>query len=516
MGKGTKVIKNTIFLYVKMVVVILMELISIRIILSALGDEDFGIFNVVGGTIAMLGFLNSTMANATNRFMSYAEGEGNSIKKKQIFNISIILHALIAVCTASVLLGIMPILFNNVLTIPESKIFAAKIVYLLMIVSSSITIVNVPYDAVMNTHENMLYYSIMGIFEAILKLGAAVSCMFVMKDKLIVYGIAISIIPLITLTIMKIYCHKHYQECILAPIKYWNFSLLKDIASFSGWNFLTACSSLVTVQGLGIVLNHFWGATYNAAQAIGNKFNGLLNQFASNLMKSLNPVIIKSAGAKKSNDMTNFTLLGCKYSTLVCMLFGIPFMLEMHYLLSVWLTSTPAWAIAFCNLQIINIIIVQLTNTAATSVYAKGNIKSYAIFKSITNLLPIIITSVLFYMHASPYWTYIPMIIVGSIGGGIVIMYYSNKFCQISTTLYFKRVLCPIILVGSMMFISGHIVVSMIEESALRLILTCCITTIALSVFTFLSMKKQERMYTREIILKAASTFIKRMKWYSI
>lgn len=233
MSTITRVMKNTGFLYVKMGVTVFISLYTTRLILSSLGASDFGIFNIIGGAIVMLGFLNSTMANATQRFMSYAEGKGDLLKKRQIFNVSFILHVGVAILTGLILLVAMYPFFNGVLNIPEERVLAAKIIYLSAMVSTLLTIVNVPYDAVMNAHENMLYYSLIGIFECILKLAVAYACVYTSNDKLIVYGVLMALIPLVTLTIMKFYCHHKYNECVFDIKKYWDNDLLKQITSFS-------------------------------------------------------------------------------------------------------------------------------------------------------------------------------------------------------------------------------------------------------------------------------------------
>lgn len=240
-----------------MAVTVFISLYTTRLILSSLGASDFGIFNIIGGAIVMLGFLNATMANATQRFMSYAEGEGNLIKKRQIFNVSIVLHIGVAVFTCILLLIVMHLLFNGVFNIPVQRIFAAKVIYLSAVASTVLTIINVPYDSVVNAHENMLYYSLIGIFECLLRLAIAFVCVYTNSDKLIVYGVLTAMIPLITLTIMKIYCHRKYDECVFSIRKYWDSNLLKRITSFFSWNFLTAISSLVSYYGSGLVLNHF-------------------------------------------------------------------------------------------------------------------------------------------------------------------------------------------------------------------------------------------------------------------
>lgn len=480
MSTSTRVIKNTTYLYIKMIITIFVSLYTTRLILNSLGASDFGVFNVVGGAIAMLGFLNSTLANATQRFMSYAEGEGKMEKKRSIFNVSVVLHVAIAILTVLILLVAMYPLFNGIFNIEPNRVYAARIVYLSLIFSTVLTIINVPYDAVMNAHENMLYYSIVGIFEAILKLGVAYACVYTSGDKLIVYGILMACIPLITLSIMKVYCHRHYEECIIAPRRYWDGSLLKQISGFFGWNFLTAISSLFTAQGIGIVLNHFFGSVLNAAQGIAHQVNGALSNFSVNMMKALNPVIVKSAGAGNLGAMNRATIAGCKFSALLTMFFGIPLSIEVQYVLRIWLKDVPEWAAVFVVLQLVQTIITQMATSASTAVYAHGDIKAYAIWKSLMNAMPVFLTWIAFRMGGGPLWLYIPLIVVWAIGGNIVIVYYAKKKCGLNVGEYVSKVLQPLVGTSVVMTIMGGLSYYYLSEGFLRLVITCTATSTGL------------------------------------
>lgn len=483
MSTTTRVIKNTGFLYVKMGITVFISLYTTRLILASLGASDFGVFNIVGGAITMLGFLNSTMANATQRFMSYAEGANDLLKKKQVFNVSMVLHIGIALLTGLILLAAMYPLFNGIFNIQPDRIFAAEVIYLSLVVSTMFTIVNVPYDAVMNAHENMLYYALIGIFEAFLKLIVAFACVYTTSDKLIVYGILMAIIPFITLTIMKIYCHRKYEECFIGFKKYWSRGLVKDIASFSGWNFLTAISSLASYYGSGLVLNHFFGTILNAAQGIANQVNGQMSTFSLNLMKAVNPVIVKRAGAQDVEAMNKATLASGKYSTLLIVFFAIPFMLEMHYVLNVWLKDVPEWTSLFCCLQLVITIICQMASSAATSIYAQGNIKWYAIYKSVMNVVPIIATYIAYIFGGAPYWLYIAMITIWAIGGNIVIIRYANKVSNLKIIAFFREIVFPVISVVILMLALGYLPQLLMVEGFYRLIVSCVITSL---VFIFM------------------------------
>ena len=480
MGTSNKIIKNTLFLYIKMGITVFISLYSTRLILQSLGATDFGIFNVVGGTITMLGFLNSTLAYATQRYMSYSQGEGDIVNQCKIFNVSIVLHLIIAIVTAILLASITGPLFESVLNIPNDRIHASKIIYYGLICSTVLTIINAPYDAVMNAHENMLYYSIIGIFESFLRLAIAIYCIHTQHDKLIIFGLLSALVPLITLSIMKVYCHHQYSECKIAITKYFDYKLLKDISIFSGWNFLTAISSLFSVQGLNIVLNHFFGSKLNASQAIAAQLNGQLSAFSANLMKALNPVITKNAGSNSLEQMNRIALIGCKYNTLLIVFFAIPAMIEMPYILQLWIKDIPNWTILFCRLILIQTIILKMSDSISTAVYAMGNIKSFTIVKSIVNIFPLIFTYISFYYGGEPYWLYIFLIAFWAIGGNIVIVFFATKQCSLSFLEYVKQVIIPISLISVITFVSGYVIHLCMPICIGRLVLVIAITSISL------------------------------------
>lgn len=477
MTTSVRVAKNTGFLYFRMGVSILISLYSTRLILAALGEIDFGIFNVIGGSVAMMGFLNSTLANATQRFMSFAEGKGDIISQKKIFNISIILHFIIAIITVLLLLAILPILFDRILNIPSDKIYSAKIVFGLLIISTALTIITVPYDAILNAHENMFYYAVVGILESLLKLGIAFICVYVIGNKLIIYSILMVILPIITFTIMAIYCHSHYSECKFALVLYWDKDVVKKIAKFSGWNILTAVSYLFTIQGLSLVLNHFFGTLLNAAQGIANQVNGQLSALSNNMMKALSPVIVKRTANASVESVMIATYTGSKFSAILILLFAVPICLKMNFILSIWLEEIPRWTGIFCQLQLIQTVIIQIASPIATAIYGRGDIRNYAIWKSVMNILPIVLSIFAFCFEASPIWIYISLIISMGLGGDIVILYFGKEKCSLSPKIFFKKVINPIIGMSAMMILSGYIFNTIVDVENLITLFLCFIVT---------------------------------------
>lgn len=497
---ANRVIKNTGYLYAKMAITMFVSLYTTRLILNSLGASDFGIYNIVGGAIAMLGFLNASMASATQRFMSYAEGEGDKEKQKYIFNISVVLHAGIAVFVAIVLLVVGYFFFNGILNIPAERMGAAKVVYLSLIISTLLTVMNVPYDAVMNAHENMRYYALVGILESFLKLAVAFACVDASGDKLIVYGVLMTCIPLFTLSIMKVYCHKHYEECVIKPRIYWDVKLVKEMTTFAGWNFFSAASSMVSQYGLGIVLNNFWGALLNAAQGIANQLSGMLMVFCNTMLKALNPVIAKSKGQGDDALMYKATFSGCKYSYLLLAVFAIPFILEMPAILKLWLKNVPDWAVLFARLQLARSLVEQLTIAISTMISANGKIKTYSLVKSVLSLLPIVLTYIAYSFAGSPASMYFFWILCNGVVAGFFSLYYAKKLCGISISQFISAVIVPCVVITVAMFIGGSLVLTWCAPSLLRIVVTTFITTILFVLFLAVCSTKEERKLVVSII----------------
>lgn len=287
MSTSANIIKNTGFLYAKMGITVFISLYTTRLILNALGAADFGIYGVVGGAITMLGFLNSAMASATQRFMSYSEGEGDKRKQKSVFNSSLVLHWIIAIVVALLLEGAMFIFFGGMLNIEPDRVEAAKWIYHFAVISTLFTIITVPYDAAINAHENMLYYAIVGILESVLKLLAAIIIVYSQSDKLILYGLFMAGITILMLVIKQVYCQIHYTECRIALKEYVNRTTLKDISGFAGWNFIGSMGTLLGNCGGSIVINHFFGTAINAAENVGAQLRGQMMAFQTICSKPL-------------------------------------------------------------------------------------------------------------------------------------------------------------------------------------------------------------------------------------
>lgn len=494
MSSSTRIIKNTGYLYAKMGITMFISLYTTRLILNALGASDFGIFNIVGGAIGMLGFLHAALAGATQRFMSYAEGEGNERKLKSIFNVSLVLHFSISLIVGVVFIIAGYFFFNGILNIQPERIGAAKIVYGSFIISTMFSVMSVPYDAVLNAHENMKYYSLIGVIESLLKLVVAFITVYYSSDKLIIYGLLMAVIPLVSLTIMRIYCHKHYVECVVAPRKYWDKGIMKEVTAFAGWNFLGTSSSMFGNYGLGIVVNHFFGTIVNAAIGVAGQLNGQLLSFSNNMMKAVNPVIVKREGGNDRSGMLRFSFLGCKYSFLLLAFFAIPFLIETHYVLRLWLKNVPEYSVIFLRLQLFKALLELLTVGLGTSLAATGKIKEINTYSIFLNLLPLPILWYLFSLGFPPYWMYIIAAIFMTFGGSAFKLYYSIKYCSLKINEFNREVLYPAAICFFPSFILGLALTFLMEEGLVRLLFCTALTcTSFIAILYFFIFTRQER-----------------------
>lgn len=479
-GTANRVIKNTGFLYAKMGVTMFISLYTTRLILNSLGVSDFGIFNIVGGAIAMLGFLNAAMAGATQRFMSYCEGEGDKEKQKRIFNISLMLHLFVALTIGIVLFIAGLFFFSGFLNIPPDRMTAARVVYGSLIISTVFTVMTVPYDATMNAHENMKYYALIGIIESLLKLSVAVIVVYTSSDKLIVYGILMACIPIVSLTIMRIYCHKKYEECLIAPKQYWDKTLMKEMTGFAGWNFLGTASSMISQYGLGLVINVFYGPIANAAQGIALQVSGQAGALGLHISKSLQPVIVKSVSTHDRTLTLKSISLGTKAMLFVETICFLPFIIETNYILRLWLKTVPANAGIFVILLLLTNLIDTTYLFLGTCIGATGKIKYYQRANSIIAFAPILISLAAFSMGAPVYTIYIATIITASLKL-LCHCYYSNKLCKITFSYIYHNILKGYGLSFFLACIVGIGVASILPSGLERFIVN---TALCLSTFT--------------------------------
>jgi len=447
MSTSKRIMINSSFLYLKMILTLFITLYTTRILLEALGKSDFGLFNVIAGFTIMLTFFNIALTTSSQRFMSVAQGEGVFSKQISIFNISIVLHMFAAILIA-ILLKISGLyIFDGFLNIDSNRIESAKIVFNFVILTTVFGILSVPFDASINAHEKMIFIAILGFCEAILNLSVALIIVNSDGDKLILYGILLSIVGFFILICKIVYVLNSFHESIINPIKYYDKSLFKEMLNFSGWGLLSSSVSIVTSYGQNILINIFFGTHANAAQGIAGQVAGQVGAITKVFLIALNPVIFKSEGASNKGLFLQSIKSGSKVAFMSFSILAIPMIIEMELLFKLWLKEVPEYAIIFCRLILVTYILGQLTITVSSAISATGKIKNFTIAFSLLGMVPFAITYLLFkngYSVESLYITYLNYEFFRT----ALLLYFGKIVCEISIRDYFKDVIFKCLLIA--------------------------------------------------------------------
>ncbi len=384
-----RIAKNTLLLYVRMFVMMLVSLYTSRVVLNALGVEDFGIYNIVGGVVVMMGVFNSSMSAATLRFITYELGRGDEIRLKQMFSITMtiyILYALAFVLVAEIV-GLW--LLNTHLTIPENRMAAANWVFQFSIISAVASILYNPYNAVIIAHEKMDVYAYISLLETFLKLGVAFLMLAFEENRLFCYGLFIMLSSLLVTLAYTVYCVKHYKEA--SYTFYWDGEKFKRVLSFSGWNMFGAVANLAKGQGLNILLNIFFNPSVNAARGIAYQVNNVVTQFFNNFYTAVRPQIVKYYAQNDIDSMLKLVFSSSRMLFFLMLIISLPVLLETPFIIQAWLGHTPEYVIPFTRLIILITAIDGMSQPIMTTVQATGKIKYYqiAVGVSILMILPI-------------------------------------------------------------------------------------------------------------------------------
>lgn len=379
------------------------SLYTSRIILRVLGVEDFGIYNVVGGIVALFGFLNNAMGQATQRFLSYELGNGNKVKLRQTFTMTFNVHIIISIFTFIVAESIGLWFLNSKMNIPNDRIIAANIVYQFSIISSIISIILVPYNATIFAHEKMGLYAWITIIEVLLKLFAVIVLQYIRIDKLSLYSGLIAIISVIISVIYIGYCNKKFKETKF--YLYWDKDFFKIIFKYTSWSLFGNIAGVAMNQGTNIVLNIFFGPVVNAARGITFQVKTAIASFVYNFQGASIPQIIKLYSTNEKEQMLKLVLNSSKISFFLVFFLAFPVFLELDFLLTLWLGKVPDYVILFCRIALINTLIDCLSGTLQNAVQATGQIKIFQLSVGVLLLLNLPISYLLFLYGLPPEYT---------------------------------------------------------------------------------------------------------------
>lgn len=487
-----RIAKNTLLLYFRMILLLIINLYTSRVVLNVLGVDDYGIYNVVGGIVVILSFLKGALASGTQRFLNVQMGMQSQNGLNKVFSTSLQIHLLIALVILIIAETIGLWFLNTYMNIPTDRESATNWVYQFSIAAAIVSIFVTPYNATIISHEKMSAFAYISIIEAVLKLIVALVLIWSPFDKLIIYASLIFIISVVTCIIYVAYGMRHFEECTRPSFNI-DRSTMKQMMSFSGWTVLGNLGYILHTQGIAILINMFFTVAVNAAQGIANQVNGVVTQFATNFLIALNPQVVKSYAAGEFEQMHSLIIRGCKMAFCLMSFFVIPLTLEAPTILKVWLGTVPEYSVIFTRLVLLISLVNSFSSLMSAAKGATGNIKTYQITLTIIGALHIPLAWLAFSMGAGPeYAMYIYLAIV------IVLQINRILFVCKSVNLSVNRFMSEVVYrCITVLFISSFIPILLhltLPTSILTTLVIGCVSTICV-IFTtiFIALTASER-----------------------
>ncbi len=389
MTNSQRIIVNTAAQYTRTIINVCLSLFSTRLILSALGQTDYGIYSVVGGVVAMLSFVTNALVITTQRYLSFNYGKGDMEKIRAIFGNSMLLHLAIGVFTAIILSAMGSWVVHDMLNIEAERIGAAQVVYYAAILMLLLSFTTAPIRALFIARENIVYISIIDVCDGLFKLLGAIWLCHIGCDRLIAYAGVMTGILLFEFLAYSIYSAVHFPEFHFPRLSEWNRQYIKELSGFAGWTIYSAGCILVRTQGLAVLLNRFLGTIVNAAYGIALQVAGAVQFVSSSILNAFNPQIMKAEGCGNREKMLLLAEYESKYSFLLLSMVAIPLVAEMNTVLSLWLVEVPQQTVMFCQYVLIAAVCDQTTIGLNAANQAIGDIRLYSLLLNTIKVLTI-------------------------------------------------------------------------------------------------------------------------------
>lgn len=481
-SNNKRIVKNTIYLYIRMLLIMAVTLYTSRVVLDTLGVTDFGIYNAVAGIVAMMGFLNNSMANAVQRFLSYEMGKKNDDRVNIIFNVSLQIHVVIAFIVL-IVMEIAGVWFlNSKMNIPIDRMGAAMWVFQCSVVVTIFAILQVPYNAIILAKEQMNIYAYIGIAEVVLRLLIVYVLFIGHIDKLILYSILMMFVSVVVMMLYVIYCIRNYKESKLRIVK--DKETIKSLAGFASWNMLGEIAWIFTGQGVNLLLNVFFGPVVNAARGVAYQVESAVMKFVSSFQVALNPQIIKTYAAEYHNQTIQLVYRGTRFSYYLLLLMAVPLFFEMDCILHLWLTEVPPLTVEFTQLVLVCSLVQTMSNLFATVAKAYGKIRNYQIIISIILFFNFPFSYLLLSLGFNPLSTVLVAITVQFVAL-VARLILTKRMINYSVREFFKQVMMPLMVISLLSIVAPILVTTFLKPSILRFFLTILISITYMSVIIY-------------------------------
>ncbi len=472
-----RIAKNTLMLYLRLLITIPATLYISRILLSALGVEGYGIYSVVGGIVTMFTMISSSLSSAISRFITFELGGGNRDRLKLIFSTSIVIQLIIVAAIAILVESVGLWFLENRMIIPVERLASARWVLHFSLISLIIKIVIVPYSATIIAHEHISAFAYISIIDVLLTLFAAYSISFVAVDRLALYAMLIAVSALVVQIIYIIYCRRHFAESRFCAV--FDRQLLGEMFSFAGWNFIGSSAAILRDHGGNILLNIFGGGVaVNAARAISMQVNGAITSFATNFMVALNPQITKSYASGDRGYMMMLVFQGSRLSFYMLLILSLPVIVSTPYILSLWLGVVPEYSVTFVRLALIFGLCESVSQPLITAMLATGKIRNYQIVVGGLQLMNIPMSYLLLRWGYSPHAVLIVAIFI-SMCCLAARLYMLRGMISLSVRDFLQRVVLNVVIVATLSSIMPYCITSYLADNIWSMIAITLITIIS-------------------------------------
>lgn len=496
-----RIVQNTLFMYLRMLLVMVVTLYTSRVVLSVLGVDNYGIYNVVGGVVVLFTFINQAMATATQRYFSYELGKSEKGDIGKVFTISLRIHIGIAVIVLILAETVGLWFLNNKMNFPEGAMVDVNWVYQFSIVACMLNILRVPYNGLVISYERMSFFAINSIVESVLKLGIVFLLMITPISKLILYSFLILLVTAFITAWYIAFCQKNFKAARYRSVNYRDDTF--DMIKFSGWATFGSIANIGYLQGINILLNIGYGVAVNAAVAIATQINSAITQFVGGFQQALNPQLIKSESSHDVIRQQSLIFSSAKFSFFIMLVIAIPIVVNMDYILNLWLGKYPFLAMQFSQLIIMGALIECLSGPLWVTIFATGRIRAYQVVVSVILLLNIPISFILIKLNYPPTSVFVVRIGLFVIAL-IVRLVFLKRLIGLDLLKFLHKVIIPVLNVTIPLLFVSYYWVKIIGHSSnfIELIwhsLSLFLASIILT--TFLGLSKDERNYMLGIIL---------------
>lgn len=507
-----RIAKNTMFLYIRMIFVLIISLYTSRVILKVLGVTDFGVYNVVAGFITMFSFLNTSLVSAIQRFYNYEKSIQGEVGVTKVYNTALLIQVSLALLVLFLLETFGLWYLNNVMVIPVDRIVASRWLYHASVLSTIVVILQIPYSAAIVSFEKMDYYAVVGIVDIVLKLAIVLLLPFFPYDKLVVYGILLLVVSIIDFLLYFVYSKKYFKTIYFYK-KYIERKMFKSMLSFSGWNFVGTFATLAYSQGLNLLLNFFFGPIVNAARGLASMVMSAIHGFSINITVAFRPQLVESYANRDYNKTHQIMYSESKICYLMLFLLVVPVILEINYILHLWLGEEVPENTEIFTILILIQMLVSSFNPAFTQItHAVGRLKNFQIVTSIIALSVVPISYIVLKLGAEPYSVFVVSIFLTMITLFACMLLVKQIF-NYSIRDYSRSVLLPSALISLFSPVLPLLIHILLPQSFLRLTLVTIVSIICTCILSyFLLLDFRERTFAKEQFYKVSHSIKQKNK----